>query len=221
MHLHLVLLIQVALILVVHSYIDSQFADDAYEAPDWGFSNFDLADSTSISSGGEFDSGVNPHSIFSSDPASALLIDAEDIAPEDNLDFAFANEQNLDWVASVGGPCVSNINDVQSIGKLRARQQDGACPWENRGTTVTDQAEDPSRDSSNEDPDENPTTRTNRGGEPLMTLYPTENEDQCPPSQYGSRKTPMCDSGYATDFMKYSILGFSPLEIIEGCLPCT
>jgi hypothetical protein len=221
MHLHLIFLIQFALILVVHSYIDSLFVDEAYEAPDWVLSNFDLAGSTSVLSEGEFDSGVNPHSSFSSDPASNLLIDGEDIAPDDNLDFVFADEQNLDWVASDGGPCVSNLNDFQSIGKLRARQQDSACPWEAPGTTVRDQAEDPSKDSSNENPDQDPTTRTNRGGEPLMTFYPSENEDQCPPSRYGNRKTPMCDSGYAEDFMKYSVLGFSPLEMIEGCLPCT
>lgn len=199
MWLYISFLIQFTLTIIVRSEPDSLFDNDASEGMDWDFSDVDLAATTSLFSSEDGDGFISP-GISGSTPA---------------------NEQSLDWFANAGSPCISDVHDFQSIGKLRAARRDGVCHSGPSKTGERKTGEDPSNGSSNSKPIEIPNSFTAPTGEPYNMFYPSENQDECPPSVYGPRKTPMCDSGFGDDFMKYSVLGFVALEIIEGCLPCT
>lgn len=212
---------------IIAVYSDTDFVDDdeGHKRTGWEFSDLDLdafAFMPSDDGGNGFRSAVIPDSMLSNDANSDFLINASDFDMGETPESILANKQSLDWLASTGGPpCMSDIGEFQSIGKFRAARRDGACFTEPPKTGEREKNGDPSDASSHPGPVEIPNIFTAPGGRPDNSIYPSENDDQCPPSIYGTRKTPMCDSGFGSDFMRYSVLGFVPLEMIEGCLPCT
>lgn len=190
-------LLQFFLTITVRSDADFLFDNDDSKRMDWGFSD------------------VNPEataSLFSSDGGDDDLSSVmSEAVPTD--------EQSLDWLANVGSPCVSDADDFKWTGKLRAARRDGVCRSESSKTGERKPGEEP-LDTPSDSKIEIPNFFT-APTEPDRMFYPSENQDECPSSVYGARKTPMCDSGYGNDFMKYSVLGFVALDMIEGCLPCT
>ena len=217
-------LIQLTLTIFVWSDTDSLFDNDASKEMSWDFFDVDSAPSTSLFSGGrgdEFISAVIPIPLSCYKVDSNFLTKANDFDMEPPPGSVPANEQILDWFANAGSPCVSDVDDFQSMGKLRAARRDGACRSGYPKTGERKTNEDPSDGSSNSKPVEIPDAFTAPSGEPNNMFYPSENQDECPSSVYGARKTPMCDSGNGYDFLRYSVLGFIALDIIEGCLPCT
>lgn len=212
--------------LTITVYSDTDFADDdeGHQGTSWEFSDLDLDASAFMSSddgGNGFEPAVIPDYMYRNDANSDFLINESDFDMGEIPESILANKPSLDWLASSGGPCLSDIGEFQSTGKFRATRRDGACFTQPPKTGEREKNGDPSDASSNSRPVEIPSIFTAPGGKPDDSFYPSENEDQCPPSIYGTRKTPMCDSGFGVDFMKYSVLGFVPLEMIEGCLPCT
>lgn len=197
MWLFISFLIQFSLTNIVRSDAESLFDNDASEGIDWDFSDVD---------------SVATASLFSSDGGDDFI---SPMIPES----VPTDDQSLDWFANARSPCVSGVDDFQAIGKLRAARRDGVCRSESSRTGERTTGEDSSDRSSNSKI-EIPNSFT-APTEPKNMFYPSENQDECPSSVYGARKTPMCDSGFGNDFMKYSVLGFVALEMIEGCLPCT
>ena len=197
MWLYIPFFIQFFLTITVWSDGDFLLDNDASKGMDWGFSDADPETTASLfsSEGGD-------------DELSPVISDS---VPTD--------EHSLDWLANVGSPCVSDADDFHSIGKLRAARRDDVCRSGSSTTGERKTGEDPS-DTPWDPKIEIPNFFT-APTEPNSMFYPSENQDECPSSVYGARKTPMCDSGYGDDFMKYSVLGFVALEMIEGCLPCT
>lgn len=196
MWLYVIFFIQLSLTMVVRSDTDSWLDNDASTGLDWDFSDVDSEATASLfssDSGDDFISSMTPESVST-------------------------NEQSLDWFANAGSPCVSGLDDFQLIGKSRAARRDGACRSNSPKTGERKTDEDHSDRPLDSKPIEIPDTFT--APDPNGMFYPSENQDECPSSLYGARKTPMCDSGYGDDFMRYSVLGFVALEMIQGCLPC-
>lgn len=197
MWLYTPFLLQFFLTITVRVDADFLFDDEASQGMDWSFS--------------DVNSGATD-SLFSSDGGDDYLspVISESVPTDD---------QSLDWLANVGSPCVSDAVDFQTIGKFRAARRDGICRSRSSNTGQRKTGEDPlgaPSDSKIEIPNFfTAPTESNK------LFYPSENQDECPSTVYGARTTPMCDSGYGNDFMKYSVLGFVALEMIEGCLPCT
>lgn len=197
MWLYIPFLIQIFLTITVRSDADFLFDNDASKEMDWGFSDVDSDATASLFSSEGGDDNLSP-------------VITESVATDG---------QSLDWLANVGPPCVSDADAFQSIGKLRAARRDNVCRSGSSQTGERRTGEDPS-DTPSDSKLEIPNFFT-APTEPNSMFYPSENQDECPSSVYGARKTPICDSGYGEDFMKYSVLGFVALELIEGCLPCT
>ena len=193
MWLFMPFLIQFSLTIIVRSDTESLFENDSSEGMNWDFSDGDSVASASLFSSDGGDDFISP-------------VISESVP---------ADEQSLDWFANVGSPCVSDVDDFQAIGKLRAARRDGVCRSGSSKTGERMTGEDPSNSKI-----EIPNSFTGPT-EPKNMFYPSENQDECPSSVYGTRKTPMCDSGFGNDFIRYSVFGFVALEIIEGCLPCT
>lgn len=216
MRLYITFLIQFTLTIIVRSDTGSLF-----EGTNSDFSNLDSATSASMfsSDGGDgFSPPVVPDLMPSYEANSNILTNANGFDMGETPGSVPASEQSLDSVANAGAPCVSGIDDLQTIGKFRAARRDGTCSAK---TGERETGEGPSDGSSNLKPIDIPNAFPALTGEPNNMFYPSENQDECPSSLYGTRKTPMCDSGFGDDFMKYSVLGFVALDIIEGCLPCT
>jgi hypothetical protein len=203
------------LLILVRSDTTSLFDD---ENSSWDISALDSAPSalTSSDAGDEPNMGGLPDSISSSEPNWNFLPNGNNLDTGEPPQSIAANDQSLEWVATAGVSCGS-IDDqgFQPRGLPRSRRRDGSC-----SAGVKPKTEDPS-ERPNSMPIEIPNTFTNRGGDPLGFFYPSENDNECPPSLYGNRKTPMCDSGFGEDFMRYSVLGFIALDMIKECLPCT
>lgn len=199
MWLYVSFIVQFTLIIIVRSDTDSLYDNDPSTGINWNFPDVDSAASASLFSSDGGDDFISP------------------MIP----DSGSTNEQSLDWFANARSPCVSGVEDFQSIGKLRAARRDNDCPSGYSKARERQTGEDPFERSPNSNPVEIPDSFLAPTGEPNSMFYPSENQDECPSSVYGNRKTPMCDSGYGDDFMRYSVLGFVALDIIEGCLPCT
>lgn len=211
MRLYFVILIQFLLIFVRSDTASTFDNEDSM----WSLSDLDSSPSTFLSD----DAGdqLNMDSISSNEPNWDFSSHANDFDMGQLPASISATDPSQDLFANAGGSCMSEENnqDFQSIGKPRPRlrlRNGPAC-------RVKPKAEDP-LDRPTSKPIEIPNTFTNPGGDPLGFFYPSENDDECPPSLYGNRKTPMCDSGFGDDFMRYSVLGFTALDMIEECLPC-
>ena len=226
MRVCLTFLIQLVITIIVYSGTDSLFDYKGPEETNWSLSNLDLAASASTSfddgddGGGHINSAVLPDSSYGNDAISGVSSNANDVTMRDPLETMSAGEQGVEWL-NAGDPCVSDMNIFQSYGKPRRMRRGETCRTGSPKAGEREGGETPSDGSSNSGPLEIPNAFTAPGGVSHGLFYPSENEDECPPSLYGPRKTPMCDSGLGEDFIRYSVLGFVALEMIEECLPCT
>lgn len=223
MRVCLAFLVQLTLTIIVNSDTDSLFSDEDNRQTSADFSNPDSVDSVapaSILSGDDadgFDSAVISGSLYANQE-NLNSLNANSVVTGESPESLSTNNQSWDWLNS-GAPCQSDIDDTQAVGKLRVIRRDDVC--RTGSSTAGDRERAKNSDgSSNSEPLKIPDAFTVPGGKSHGLIYPSENEDECRPSLYGPRKTPMCDSGFGDDFMRYSVLGFVALDMIEGCLPC-